>query len=113
MKSVAEYFAREDLYPDLDITRAVDHLSAAIRCKTINDADHSLTDFREFDRLQSIIRENYPAIMASGSFELIGHAVLITIPGSDPALLPCLYMSHQDVVPVVRSMGYLGYLLYN
>ena len=103
MKSVAEYFAREDLYPDLDITRAVDHLSAAIRCKTINDADHSLTDFREFDRLQSIIRENYPAIMSSGSFELIGHAVLITIPGSDPALLPCLYMSHQDVVPVVRG----------
>ena len=103
MKSVAEYFAREDLYPDLDISRAVDHLSAAIRCKTVNNADHSRTDFREFDRLQSIIREGFPMVMAHGSFELIGHAVLITIPGSDPALLPCLYMSHQDVVPVVSG----------
>ncbi|MBO7729027.1 MAG: M20/M25/M40 family metallo-hydrolase [Oscillospiraceae bacterium] len=103
MKPVAEYYAREDLFPDLDINQAVDHLSAAIRCKTVNNADHSRTDFREFDRLQSIIREGFPMVMAHGSFELIGHAVLITIPGSDPALLPCLYMSHQDVVPVVSG----------
>ena len=37
-------------------------------------------------------------------FERIGHhAVLITIPGSDASLRPCLYMSHQDVVPVVEG----------
>ena len=29
--------------------------------------------------------------------------MLITIPGSDASLRPCLYMSHQDVVPVVEG----------
>ena len=42
--------------------------------------------------------------MAAGSFERIGHhAVLITIPGTDPSLRPSLYMSHRDVVPVVEG----------
>lgn len=46
----------------------------------------------------------YPNIMRVGTFERIGHhAVLITIPGSDASLRPCLYMSHQDVVPVVEG----------
>jgi carboxypeptidase PM20D1 len=44
-----------------------------------------------------------PAVMAAGSFELIGHSVLITIPGTNPALRPSLYMAHQDVVPVVQG----------
>ena len=103
MKPVTAFFACEDRYPDLDINRAVEHLSAAIRCRTVNYADHSLTDFREFDRLQSVIKQSYPSVMSVGTFELIGHSVLITIPGSDPSLLPCLYMSHQDVVPVVSG----------
>ena len=42
--------------------------------------------------------------MRVGTFARIGHhAVLITIPGSDASLRPCLYMSHQDVVPVVEG----------
>ena len=101
MNSVFDSFAGESLYSDLDIESAVRHLSAAIRCRTVNYADHSLTDFGEFEKLQGLMRESFPAVMQYGQFELIGHAVLITIPGSDPALLPCLYMSHQDVVPVI------------
>ena len=101
MKKITDYFAGEALYPDLDVDGAAGRLSAAIRCRTINYADHSLTDFSEFDKLQTLIRRSYPAIMTHGRFELIGHAVLITIPGTDNSLLPCLYMSHQDVVPVI------------
>ena len=103
MKPVFDYFASEALYPDLDAAAAAANLSAAIRCRTVNDADHSLTDFGEFDKLQELIKERFPAVMKAGSFETIGHSVLITIPGSDPSLLPCLYMSHQDVVPVVKG----------
>ncbi len=105
MSSVFDWFASEELYPDLDADSAVGHLAAALRCRTVNFADHSLTDFREFDRLQALMRESFPAVMQYGSFERIGHAVLITIPGSDDGLLPCLYMSHQDVVPVVEGTG--------
>ena len=103
MKSVSEYFANEEAYPDLNIDAAAAHLSAAIRCKTINYADHSLTDFSEFDKLHALMRESFPHVMTCGSFEEIGHAVLITIPGTDESLLPCLYISHQDVVPVVEG----------
>ena len=103
MKSVYEYYAGEARCPDLDAAGAVERLRAAVRCRTINDVDHSRTDFSEFDRLQELIQSAYPAVMRAGSFELIGHSVLITIPGSDPALRPSLYMSHQDVVPVVRG----------
>ena len=103
MNQVFSYFENETLYPDLDVPSAVSHLSDAIRCQTVNYADHSQTDFSEFDRLQALMRQSFPAVMSRGQFELIGHAVLITIPGSDPDLLPCLYMSHQDVVPVVAG----------
>ena len=101
MNSVGDFFAAEDLYPDLDIYRAVSHLSDAICCRTVNNADHSLTDFSEFERLHALIKKCFPAVMEYGIFELIGHSILITLPGSDPTLLPCLYMSHQDVVPIV------------
>ena len=103
MKPVTAFFSSEDLYPDLDVSLAAEHLSAAIQCRTINHVDHSLTDYREFDRLHSVMKQSFPSVMSVGSFELIGHSVLITIPGSDPDLLPCLYMSHQDVVPVVSG----------
>ena len=104
MRPVADYFAREDDFPDLDREGALARLSAAIRCKTINYADHSLTDYTEFDRLHAHMKASYPNIMRAGAFERLGHhAVLITIPGSDKALRPCLYMSHQDVVPVVEG----------
>ena len=72
--------------------------------RTINYADHSLTDYGEFDKLHAHIRASYPHVMRAGRFEVVGHhALLITLPGSDPALRPCLYMSHQDVVPVVKG----------
>ena len=103
MRAVTEYFAGEDLYADLDAAAAVEHLSEAVRCKTINYAQHSLTDFGEFDRLQELMKRSFPAVMEAGTFELVEHSVLITIPGSDENLLPCLYMSHQDVVPVVAG----------
>ena len=103
-KKVTDFFALEGNYPDLDGEGAAARLSAAIRCKTINYFDHSRTDYTEFDKLHAHIKASYPNIMRVGTFERIGHhAVLITIPGSDASLRPCLYMSHQDVVPVVEG----------
>ena len=104
MKDILDFFAHEDDFPDLDSAGAAERLSRAIQCRTINHADHSLTDFGEFDKLHALIRDSYPHVMAAGTFEVIGHhSLLITLPGSDPALRPCLFMSHQDVVPVVEG----------
>lgn len=42
--------------------------------------------------------------MAAGTMEVLGRrSLLITLPGSDPGLRPGLFMSHQDVVPVVAG----------
>ena len=103
MKSVYDYFAGEERYPELDAAGAVSRLSEAVRCRTVNAPDPAQTDFGEFEKLQALMLRSYPAVMAAGRFELIGHSVLITIPGSDVSLRPSLYMSHQDVVPVVRG----------
>ena len=103
-KKITDFFALEGNYPDLDAEGAVARLSQAIQCRTINYADHSLTDYSEFDKLHAHMKASYPHIMRAGVFERLGHhAVLITIPGSDKTLRPCLYMSHQDVVPVVEG----------
>ena len=100
MRPVTEYFAGGERYEDLNTAQAVEHLATAVRCRTVNNADRSLTDV-EFDRLHELIRKSFPAVMAAGSFETVGRSILITIPGTDESLRPCLYMSHQDVVPVI------------
>ncbi len=99
MKDITEFFTNENDYPDLDAGGAAGRLSAAVRCVTVNDG----IDYSGFDVLQSLMRESYPAVMRAGSFELIGRSVLITIPGSNTELRPALFMSHQDVVPVVAG----------
>ena len=99
MTDVTSFFANENEYADIDAEGAAARLSSAIRCYTVNDR----CDYAGFDALQAHMRASYPHIMAEGSFELVGHSVLITLPGSDPSLRPALFMSHQDVVPVVKG----------
>lgn len=104
MRSIDTFFDCESDYPDLDGQGAAERLSRAIQCKTINCADHSLTDYAPFDQLHALIRASYPHVMAAGTMEVLGQrSLLITLPGSDPSLRPCLFMSHQDVVPVVEG----------
>ena len=52
-KKITDFFALEGNYPDLDAEGAVARLSQAIQCRTINYADHSLTDYSEFDKLHA------------------------------------------------------------
>lgn len=104
MRSIDTFFDCESDYPDLDGQGAAERLSRAIQCKTINCTDHSLTDYGPFDQLHALIRASYPHVMAAGTMEVLGQrSLLITLPGSDPGLRPCLFMSHQDVVPVVEG----------
>lgn len=99
MRDITEFFANESDYSELDIGAAAERLSAAVRCVTVNDG----RDFSGFEAMQTLMFESYPRLMTMASFELIGHSVLITLPGTDPALRPALFMSHQDVVPVVEG----------
>ena len=98
-ENVFDFFVNESAYADLDIDGAAARLSAAIQCRTVSDC----ADDAPFAAIHALIRESYPHVMAAGSFELVGRSVLISIPGSDPALRPALFMSHLDVVPVVAG----------
>lgn len=103
MKSSAETFINEQCYPDLNEEAAIAHLSKAIQCDTTGYVDLSRVKDEEFAKLHRHMKESYPCIMAYGSFEEIGKSVLITLPGNDASLKPALFMSHQDVVPVVKG----------
>ena len=94
------HFAHEDDYPDLDRDAACARLAQALACKTVYTGPET-TDWAEFDRLQAHLRASFPHVMAAGTFELMGHSVLITVPGADPALEGVQLIAHQDVVPVV------------
>ena len=78
-KKITDFFALEGNYPDLDADGAVARLSQAIQCRTINYADHSLTDYSEFDKLHAHMKASYPHIMRAGVFERLGHLSLIHI----------------------------------
>ena len=97
---VFDHYAHEDDYPDLDADGAVARLARAIACRTIYTTPEE-TDFSPFDALLELIRTSYPHVMAAGTLELVGHSILIGIPGSDPTLEAAQLMAHQDVVPVV------------
>lgn len=101
-EEVFRWFAHEDDYADLDAEGACERLGAAISCATVN-TDPATCDWGEFDRLHELMRSSYPHVMGAGTFELIGHSVLVTLPGSDASARPALLMAHQDVVPVVEG----------
>lgn len=92
------HFAAEDAYPGLDVEGAVRRLAAALRFRTVYRTPET-TDFSAFDELHELIRRSYPTIAALGTFELVGHSVLICVEGTDPGLPGALLLAHQDVVP--------------
>ena len=98
-----DLFIHEGDYADFDAERAVESLREALRFETTSYVDTSRVRYGEFDRLHAWLRSRYPRIMAAGRYEEIGHSLLITLPGGDPALRPALFMAHQDVVPVVKG----------
>ena len=99
MRPVTTFYAHEGDYADLDIQGAAERLSRAVQCRTVNDGSSD----GEFAALRALMRERYPAVMEAGTFEVVGRSVLITLPGGDASLRPCLFMSHQDVVDVVEG----------
>ncbi|WP_322150420.1 M20/M25/M40 family metallo-hydrolase [Paratractidigestivibacter sp.] len=97
---VYRHYSCEDDYADLDMGAACERLAHALACKTVYTTPKD-TDFSEFERLQAHLKQSFPRIMAAGTFELVGHSVLITVPGTEPALDAVQLIAHQDVVPVV------------
>lgn len=97
----ADLFRHEDDYGDFDRAAAVERLRSALRFDTTGYVDTTRIRYEYFDAFHDFLKAAYPHVMAAGTWEDIGHSILITLPGSNEGLRPALFMAHQDVVPVV------------
>ncbi len=95
------FFAHEGDYADLNEPEACARMGRVLAFPTLSCMDDSAVDWGPFDELCAYLREAWPRTFAAGEVELIGHSLLITLPGVDPALKPVMFMGHMDVVPVV------------
>ncbi|MCR5207975.1 MAG: M20/M25/M40 family metallo-hydrolase [Eubacterium sp.] len=85
----------------VNLERYTEALRAAIRCKTVSNADEELVEWDEFEKLHRVFGEKYPLLSEKLIKQTVGRAGLIYIwQGSDPSLKPIALIGHQDVVPV-------------
>ena len=95
------FFAHEDDYADLNAQTACERMGRVLSFPTLSSMDNDVVDWRPFDELRRYMAEAWPRVFTAGTVELIDRSLLITLPGSDPALKPIMFMGHMDVVPVV------------
>lgn len=99
-KVKGEVFPDELVYPE----RAQENLSGAIKIKTISHEDDSKTDWGEFEKFHSFLRESYPLIHKNLEIENVSKASLLFYwKGTDESLEPIAFLAHQDVVPVAKG----------
>ena len=99
--AVTRFFAHEDDYPDLPAAAACERLGRVLPFPTVSSMDPEAVDWTPFDALRAYMREAWSRVFTAGEVSLIGHSLLIHIPGSDSSLDPLMLMGHMDVVPVV------------
>ena len=81
-------------------TPAVNHLSAAIRIRSISYDNDSITDYTSFDSLYNFLRRTYSLTFNTLNPQIInGHSLLFHWKGSDTKLKPVILYAHTDVVP--------------
>lgn len=81
--------------------QVAENLSAAIQIETISHEDPARNVTKNFDALHEFLQRAFPGLHAALSREvLLGHSLLYTWAGKNPALKPVVFMAHQDVVPV-------------
>ena len=94
----SDYFINSDLYNDIDINKAVDSLSSAVKCKTISYTSSEEFCNEEFQKMHNVLKNHFPKVFGMGEVKLFDKSLLIKLVGKNPMLKPILLMAHQDVV---------------
>ena len=85
----------------IDSARAAQHLSEAVRIRTVSHQNAADNDWAEWDRFHAWLEATYPAAHSAMSRVVVaGRTLVYTWPGSDPALPAVVLLAHHDVVPV-------------
>jgi carboxypeptidase PM20D1 len=83
----------------LDDAGVVQRMATALRIPTVSrEAGHG--DPAALDAFAQHLRSSFPRVHGALKRETVGHSLLFTWAGKDPAALPLLLCAHMDVVPV-------------
>ena len=86
---------------EVDKKAAAEHLSEAVRARTISNEARPDENQDQFQQLQAMLQARYPKAHALLKREVVGGlSLLYSWQGSDAAAQPILLMAHQDVVPI-------------
>ncbi|MBN1501729.1 MAG: M20 family peptidase [Spirochaetes bacterium] len=90
--------------PDIDISRAAEKLSEAVKIPTISYADKSRIDFSRLVEYRNLLKKMFPLLHDALEQTIINdYSLIYKWQASDPSGKPILLMSHMDVVPVEES----------
>lgn len=91
---------------ELDEAAAARHLGGAVAIETVSSPDSPADpppgdpEIAKFTRLHAYLKATFPRARDGLTWETVGGgSLLLTWPGSDPALKPLLLLAHMDVVP--------------
>lgn len=84
----------------VDRDKAVGHLQALIRCKTVSYRDKALEDDSAFVQLEAQLPKLFPHVAESCGFQKLGPRSLLYHWKGKSADAPGVLMAHYDVVPV-------------
>ena len=85
----------------LDQHAAAQHLSEAIRARTVSSREDAALNADQFVQLHAMLQSRYPKAHAVLKREVVGElSLLYTWPGTDPKAQAIMLMAHQDVVPI-------------
>ena len=65
-----------------------------------------MVDEEVFHAMIGFLSSSFPRVWGKMEVEMMGEAnltMLLRWPGSDPTLLPILFISHYDVVPITKG----------
>ena len=84
----------------VDRQKAIQHLQALIRCKTVSYRDKALEDESAFEQLEALLPTLFPHVAQSCGFEKLGPRSLLFHWKGQSDKAPGVLMAHYDVVPV-------------
>ena len=80
-----------------EVKTAEEKLGAMVRIPTVSKHEHE--DLSDFYRYHAELEKQFPLLHKHLKKTVLGGTLLYLWKGSDPTLLPILFMGHQDVVP--------------
>ncbi len=87
--------AHEDDFADLDKAGACERLGRVLSFPTVSSMDAEAVDWQPFDELRAYMQQAWPRVFTAGEVELVGHSLLVTLGGSDPALKPAMLIGQH------------------